>query len=270
MEAQRRLGTVIAPSGVGEVLDLGFNLARRNYRTLLIVGAVGIVPTQIVGTLSSAAVGVLGSPGAAVGLGILGTLVASLGVVVAQAAVMLGCSHLIVVSPGWTNTIGVGRLYQAAMGALPSLFLWTIVVGLLAIPLMILLPLGVFLAVRWSMSWVAILVERTGPIEALRRSWALTRGAWWHTFLVSLAMSIIIAVLTYSILGVLGGAAALSGFAAGNSLLTGVIISVGGMLINLVITPFSAGITMVLYYELRARTEGFDLEQRALQAAAGS
>ena len=34
-------------------------------------------------------------------------------------------------------------------------------------------------------------------------------------------------------------------------------------LVSIITTPFSAAVAVVLYYELRARAEGFDLAQRA-------
>jgi len=48
-----------------------------------------------------------------------------------------------------------------------------------------------------------------------------------------------------------------------------IISSVAGLLLALLVTPIELAIYVVLYYELRARREGFDLALRA-QPAAGT
>jgi hypothetical protein len=115
------------------------------------------------------------------------------------------------------------------------------------------------------MSWISLIVESAGPIAALGRSWELTRGSWWHSVAVLGATGLIIALIDYALLGLLGGAALFAGFALGSGAAAAVLTGLVGIVSSAITTPFSMAIPVVLYFELRARAEGFDLEQRALQ-----
>jgi hypothetical protein len=110
-------------------------------------------------------------------------------------------------------------------------------------------------------------MEGVGPITALRRSWRLTQGVWWHTAVVLLADGLISSVLGGVVGGVAGALGGGLGFLAGNAILSAAVTAVLSTLASLVVQPFTVPIIVVLYYELRARSEGFDLEQRARSLA---
>jgi len=100
---------------------------------------------------------------------------------------------------------------------------------------------GVILLVRLSVVAQAAAVEHEGYIPALRRSWRLTSGSFWHTF----GLIFLVELLT---VGVLLGARAIP---AGNS--TGIGSIALGIAINTVIASFVALTLAILYFELRAR-----------------
>src|SRR3954469_8208127 len=62
MEEQLARGLVIAPMGIGEVLDGGFTLARRNFRLLGTIAAWGIVPGYALQVLVNLPVYATGEP----------------------------------------------------------------------------------------------------------------------------------------------------------------------------------------------------------------
>jgi hypothetical protein len=129
------------------------------------------------------------------------------------------------------------------------------------------LPLGIFLLMRWFVSWNVLLLEHRGPLASLARSWELTQGSWWHTCGVVLSTGLIVSLITWAFFGALGGAAMVAGFAFGSPALSAVITALLGMVSSAVTEPFLMAIFTVLYFELRARAEGYDLEQRALLTA---
>jgi len=254
---------VIKPAGVAEVLDTGFNLARRQYRPLAIASAWGIVPPTTVQAILTALLA--SAPEQGTGLAVLlglSSLLAVFGAILASMAVTIGCARLIEAADGPPD-LSLGGLYRAAVGRLPTLIVFSIVVLFASIPLIILFPLGVYVYVRWLVSWVALLVERTGPLASLGRSWTLTGGFWWHTMVIGLAATLIIWVLNAVVGGIFQGIGGILAFVFGGVLIGAVVTGLGGAIAFPLTEPFSAAILVVLYYELRARKEGFDLEQRA-------
>ncbi len=182
-------------------------------------------------------------------------------------AVLLACS-LLITGERASGEMNVGALYRLALGRLGAYVLLIIIFIVLAIPLIIIFPLGIFLVVRWSVSIDVLVLEGKGPFAALGRSWQLTRGAWWHTLGVLVVASIVITLLGV-LLGGLAGAVGTVLTLSGNVVAGTIISSVAGLLLALLVTPIELAIYVVLYYELRARREGFDLALRA-QPAAGT
>jgi Membrane domain of glycerophosphoryl diester phosphodiesterase len=250
--------------GVGEVLDAGFTMARRNYKTLATIAAWGVIPSYAAFAISGALSA--GPRASLMALSVILSLLGFVGLTLEEIALALGCARLITPEKG-EEQITSAELYGLAVFRLWPVFLLYVVSGLLAVPLVILFPLGIYLFGRWAISFVAVLVEPVGPLEALRRSWDLTRGSWWHTSIVFLAGSLIGAILTYVpmlvFMGIGAGLSAITGFEPLNGLVTTVASSIA----LIVAAPFSTAIFVVLYFELRARSEGFDLTQRVARLA---
>jgi hypothetical protein len=144
-------------------------------------------------------------------------------------------------------------------------FLFAFGLVLLILPGLGVLALGLFFAVRWSLAVAAMMAEDVGPITALRRSWNLVSGMWWRTFGILLVLTIMQAVI--------GGAL---GFLFG--LIVGVILSgdlllavgaTGSTLLNAVVSPIVTIGIVLLYFDLRVRKEGLDLDQLARQTTPG-
>lgn len=253
MDPSSSSGLVIRPMGVGEVLDAGLRLARQNYRVLVLTTAWAIVPAYLVGALIALVVGI----------GAISSILVGLAEGFSSLALTIAVAHLIEPT-GQVHELEPGPLYRAALGRIGWVILLSLLVGVLAIPLFILFPLGIFLFVRWSVSLTALIVERVGPIASLRRSWDLTRGSWWHTLGV-----LIVAGILYSLVaGAVGGIFSAIGAAiivAGSAAVGTVITNLGSALASIFIVPFVTAMSVTLFYELRARREGFDLVTRAQQ-----
>jgi hypothetical protein len=118
-----------------------------------------------------------------------------------------------------------------------------------------------------------VVLERQGPIRAIRRSWGLVRRRFWRVFGTLLLASLIVALtslvlqIPFSLLArVGGGAGELGGLVNGGSAVAVIITAIGSIVVGSVARPIGAGVVVLLYLDLRMRKEGFDL---ALQTAAG-
>jgi hypothetical protein len=103
------------------------------------------------------------------------------------------------------RTVGPVEAYRLAIPrlgtVLGSLALAVVVVTLLTTSI-VLIPLAVWLAVRWSLLVPAIELEGDGVFEALRRSSALVRGDWLKVASLTLAGAAI-ALVVGPLVGVL-------------------------------------------------------------------
>ncbi len=132
-----------------------------------------------------------------------------------------------------------------------------IIGGLLLIPGIV---VAVWLGVRWFSASYAVVIEGKGPIAGLGRSWNLVTGSWWRVFGIGLVFVIIVTAvimvigIPVGIIGaIIGGAAAGEGGAA-------FVGTLAGSLATVLVTPFAYIAGALLYFDLRVRKEGFDLD----------
>jgi hypothetical protein len=129
----------------------------------------------------------------------------------------------------------------------------TVAVLACGLPVLFLFPL-VFLAAP------TIAIEELGAIAGVRRAWQLGARRYWACFwvascslLVSLVLQVSLSLLPTILADVLGPD---WGW---------VVLAVGNALAALIVTPFVVGAAALQYLDVRIRTEGLDLELRALQ-----
>ncbi len=128
----------------------------------------------------------------------------------------------------------------------------------------------ILLVIRLSLTLPAVVLERISPVAAIRRSWQLSHGSFWRLFGILVLTGIIVAVaadvlaIPFTILGAVigGGSAGLLGAATTTSAAALIIGAIGSILAATVTRPISAGVTVLLYVDLRMRREGLDLTLR--------
>jgi hypothetical protein len=122
--------------------------------------------------------------------------------------------------------------------------------------------------IRWSLATPVVVLERTGPAASLRRSWRLVRGSSWRVLGILLLTFVIVGVAS-SILqlpfSLAGGLSSFANTAHRATVLATIVSSIGGIIASAVTRPVTAGVTVLLYTDLRMRREGLDI---ALQTAA--
>jgi hypothetical protein len=254
-------GVHTGPAGQLQVLNL-------TGATAAAIAAFGLFGLSLI--LTAALTGMLS---AVVGRGLLGRKVGlgdawragRTGTVIAT-TLLLVLIGVAVVVPVVVLTVGLGLAHLAPLA---------VIVGILGGIATVVL--GVLLFVRLSLTLPAVVLERVTPGRAIRRSWELSAGSFWRLFGILLLTSIVVGVaadvitIPFSIIGAIisgdSGGFGLVSLAANTSVVAVIITAIGGILASTVTRPVSAGVSVLLYTDLRMRREGLDL---ALRTAAGS
>jgi uncharacterized membrane protein len=212
------------PMEISEIIPAAFRLYWRNAWLFISVLAVALVPQAILDVISPtlSAVSLITN---ACGLGAL---------IVAISARYSG------------HNITIAGAYSALVitTLLTLLVTYLAYVVMTALGLVLLVVPGIYLMVRFAFFAPAVVLERRSVTGALSRSSDLVRGHWWHVCAVG-----ILAALT---VGVAQGALGLLlRFALPYRYSFAV-----GTLAGLLVLPIGVGALVLLYYDLRLRTEG--------------
>ena len=252
----------LRPLGVGEMLDAAFKIYRRRFKTLVLCVLVPVVPITILSTLVTASTNenafnptatntefdatlIAGSIVTGLLTGLL-TLLATGACTRAVAADYLGEDM------SWKESLAFATRKLLPLVALSILVVLAATLGLVA-----LLIGAIYVGIRLAASTPALLIEDAGITGAMRRSWALVKDNWWRTFGVFVVSSLLVAVIAGLITGLLIAPL----FADGDNQLLGATLSaLGSILSNALTLPLQAAVLTVLYFDLRVRNEGFDLQ----------
>lgn len=298
-----------------ETLDGGFRLLRfapgatfgfaMIVYTLVTLAAALVVTLLIVGNLGY--VGrVLSNPEAGVGLNlVLQTVTATasllalslvllLSAFVAVAAEAATSSERMRLSEVWRRLRGrrlrlvglcaagfVAHLVMLGIAVAPGvlLVLFAPVAGVLVATLGVVawMVATVWLFTKCSLAGAAIAVEGLGLVASVRRSWDLTRGAFWKStgqfvvsyFLSSQIINLILSpiliilfflfVLVFVLLTLDGGSGALSFLGFGLSIGMGALIATVTIGATALMFAYLSGVVAMVYLDRRMRREGYDL-----------
>lgn len=263
----------LRPLSLGEILDVAIKICLRHWRALLKAVLVIAVPVELVSTLLTAdytAHSFDFSSGSSQTSGetiqqlnhrleqeLGGVAISTLLRIIAVTFVFAACFRMIAQAylgdqPDWRASLGF------AFRRTPSLLLVTLLYGLgIGVATVFFVAPGVWLYVAWAFSLPALLVEGKRGTGALGRSFSLVTGRWWRTFGV-IAVGFILAGVVSTIVQAI--------FYVGivvepdNHALVIVLATIAGILGLAIGTPFQAALLTVIYFDLRVRKEGFDLE----------
>jgi len=263
----------LRPLRVGEILDAGIKVYLGNARTLLGLTAVVVVPFQILNAIVLLSVVSSASevPHGFLGIGARHTSSAAL----SGARMVLLLTGLIVgalttaacvkaVSDAYLDQpVDLGSSLRFAARRIGSLVWLEILMWvLLGLAFLALVVPGIWLYAAWSVATPALLIEGVRGWGALRRSFRLVRGRWWPVAGVLVVATVMIGIVGAGINGVLLAITLTSG---GSVLGTVLIVSAAGAVASILTGPFQAAVTTVLYYDLRVRREGYDVQLLAEQ-----
>ncbi len=140
----------------------------------------------------------------------------------------------------------------------PSLLLLTLLYVLgVGLGTVLFIAPGVWLYIAWAVALPVLLVEGLRGRNALGRSFELVRGRWWKTFGTLVVGFILAAIISTLMQGIF-----LIGMVVGedNDAVVLVLSAIAGIVGLSISTPFQAALLTVVYFDLRVRKEGFDLE----------
>lgn len=156
--------------------------------------------------------------------------------------------------------VGISALAIAGLGTDSALLIVPLALGAVVVL--------VWASIKLVVAPAALMLEGTGPWASIRRSWVLTRGNWWRTFGIVLLTSVIVSVISSVIAAPLTFVVTLLiGFGSSSSAAPDVLESLPVLAATQAITAlftavgyaFQAGVTALLYVDLRIRREGFDV-----------
>ncbi|MEP7381160.1 MAG: hypothetical protein ABI910_05700 [Gemmatimonadota bacterium] len=249
---------VLRPLSLGEVLDTSFGIYRRLFPSLLFIS----VFTQTVPLALSVYVQAAGGVTQHLTLWAL-----SIGLTLVLSAIGTAASTFVVAETYLGASITPQEAFLRStpfMGRLIGTSVqMSLVVGL---GFVVFIVPGIIAACGLLLTPSALVLEDLrGGTPAMRRSWELTRGYRGKVF-----GALVVAFLLLLIPG-----AALSAFAVGATLNSVseatlvVAVLIVQSLLQILVYPFFYALSTVLYYDLRVRKEGFDLERLAMSLQQG-
>jgi len=247
-------GGQISPRRLGDILSAAFDVYKAHVASLItIVAPLAVVlslfnaliahavhAARIATTTVNGQIQLNVSPGSAVAVG-LGALAAAAVVfvltfvveaAVARAAAQATLGETVV--PAESLRWGFRRLGSVLLIAILAAL--AIFVGLL----LLIIP-GLIVAVMLAVAIPALVFEDRRGGEALRRSWELVKGSFWHV----LGTIIVTALITGVVAGIFDA------FAGGNWFLYWILDAAA----RTITIPFNALVIVLLYLDLRARKE---------------
>jgi hypothetical protein len=262
---------LLRPLTVGEIIDRAFRIYRSHFVLLISIPLLVLVPLGILRMLSQ----LLWRTTRLVDL-----LQSGFMYVLVTGALVIAISQAYLTHPPT-----IGEAYQAAVrrywAAWRGNFLMGIAIVLpgavvacaaiamagnqgIWLVLLFILPFAIFLSTRWSVMLPGILLEDLGAAAGLGRSWTLTEGYFGKVFVTSFFAGLLVVLL--STLPTFAVTYGLEMFLprTGIGSLIEIILTQLGIIVTM---PLSLGVTVVLYYDLRVRKEGFDLEWQMQQTA---
>lgn len=260
---------VLRPLRVGEILDVAIKVYTRNALTLWKIVALVVFPVNVLGAIVTLSTlpdeffdPSVAQPGAfteddlmaMVAAQIIVAVIALITVVIATGGCMKVVSDVYL-----GNKPSAGESLRFAGRRVHSLvWIGVLTFVLAAIGLIGLIVTGVWLWVSWTVAPAVLLLEGRKGFKALRRSFRLVKGRWWPVF----GATLVAAILSSIVGGALGALTAPLIFtdSADDIVLSAVVETLVNTVSGILTTPFQAAIVAIIYFDLRVRKEGFDLE----------
>ena len=280
-DSDETAATPLQPMSFVDILDGIFMLYRQHFRLLF-----GIVAVYIVIGLGFDLISVSAATGAAPGAGIVITLLAGIGSIIVSFLVVAGLAYasaLVYLDRDITAQDALKQAWRRFFSLLGSAILWGLVVVGLSVTI-IGIPFAIYFSVRWGLYTLPVLFEETTARNALRRSTELVRGTWWRVFGIMLAVSVIafmisfILEVSFGFILTLMGVAEIEGATLWDTirrLFIPMPNEVGWLpyairrFVSVVIAGLAMPIgiigSMLLYFDLRVRKEGFDIEMQVTE-----
>jgi len=220
---------------VGGVLSEAYALYRRFFTRFFLTAAAVFVVLNLFSAIAADA-GADADDAVAAFWGLVGIVVALVGSLWVQGALTATVAD---VREGRAEE-DIETTYRRVRPTLLPLLLAGVLAGIgILLGFVLLIVPGLVLLTRWVLVTPAVVLERLGPTDALRRSWNLVKGHSWTAFGVILVTLVIAAIAQVIFVGVF---AFLPDFLRN---------WIGGLVANSLVTPFVALAWTLMYFHLR-------------------
>lgn len=283
----------LRPLGLGELLDRAIRLYRANFLTFIGIIAVVYVPLMVLQTaattlLTSSMLGGVSTPdelftNSAYWIGLLSTIMLGLVQFVLVQGIATGALTRAVADNYLGKKTGILDAYRGIGKSWLTLIGALLLLGILLIGLAIwwMIPcigwftgLGMILFMLTVVNPLvppAIVLENQGAVDAIRRAWSLARRRFWPvlgTIFVLYLFSIIVVNGPAGIANVLLAQVFQSfGDPTMQLVLTSIIQGLISLVFVLIYYPLQMTAFTLIYFDLRVRTEGFDLALLTMEAS---
>ena len=263
-----------------DLLDGSFRLLKANLGTIVLVAAVFLIPVNLVAAFFQR--DLLGGYGflefmqdpslfeeaAAAGP----SNAAGIGIVVATLAGFLvtpfvgGATSMVVATSYLGGELKAGPAMRAtgrAFLTLLAVFFLTALLklaGLVVCLVGALVPMALFLVTT-----PVVMVEGARPIQAMARSVVLVRPRFWPVMAIGIGSGLVAAFLGNVLATPFSVAALAVGYRWG-----WILAAIGAIVPALLTTPFVSILATLVYFDLRIRNEGFDLQMIAAELGRGA
>ncbi len=275
----------LRPLSIGEILDRTFSLYRRNF--LLFIG-ISALPQLLVLALRLVQVAIMPTKTAVVPppsaefqavspfftvagvagiivLAVVGVIVYFIAYLFAQGATVYAVSELYLGRP-----TTIGQSLSRVWGELLSLFVLLIFYFVILLFSFILLFFpAIYMACRLCVSVPAALLEDLGPLDSLRRSFALTKDNAGRAFLILLLYAVILYAAIFLFAIPIGIGVASAAHDPATLRMWTALMQVGNFIAGVLVTPVLTIAASIFYFDLRVRKEAFDLQLMMNPQAAG-
>jgi len=267
--------TQLRPLGIGEILDVGITIYRRNFRALLTLVFVVVAPFEVLSALVQASalpdntfitdtsatepvdidrdfwLGIAA-------FGVAGLLSFIAGIVATGACFKAIADGYLGERADWRPALGYAarRLHSIIWVTFLGTFIAVIGFVFFVVP-------GVYLYVCFAVAVPVLLTEGVKGRKALGRSRRLVRGRWWGTFGVVFLGALLVSIVQGALVGLTAIATTLD--TADPTLGSFIFSTTATVVASVISTPLSAAFVTVLYFDLRVRKEAFDLQLLAEQ-----
>lgn len=262
------------PRSGGKILDLAFNIYFGNILRLLASAAVIVVPMTIVlivlnviafgepSSISQAGLVDIGDTTRTVDYDLYNLLqIVSTVISVLAYLLVVGTTYTAANAAYLGEEVSAGESARTAVRRLHSL-LWVslLTVVFIFIGVFALIVGAFYAAVMLAVTIPVLMVEDVRGFKACRRSYRLIKKNGWRT----LGVLVVAAIFTGGVEFVIGLASlAANGLAEGHIYLWVIATQLLGGVAFAFTAPFTAVVSVVLYYDCRIRKEGYDIQQLA-------
>ena len=279
----------LRPMDLGDILDKSFRLYRRHLRPLISIAAIVGIPMLILQSLAFIPYFTALSPFLTPegiqsnremfedgGQQFLATIlpafcllmgvsfVAIFAAIIQSGAMVSACSDAIMNRP-----VTVRAAYRASLarwkpqfglvGLGMLAFIPAIIIAIIPCVGIVAVVIGaVLFSVRLVFSGHSIVIEKNGAIDSLKRSWALTRGSFWRILGILLVVWLMLLIVS----GVPTYAVQISGILLmpQQPLVTSILVTLVSGVVSVLVNAFTMLAYTHLYYDMRVRKEGYDLQ----------